>query len=160
MKREFLLPIVIGLAVLLLSGCTKSPPITEPVIQEQVFQADFDVTWHAIIDALSDGNYPIQSIEKESGLVTTQFVVFTQGIGAKSQIDRIAAVPGMFLGTWSAGRYSLSIFATSITGGTRVRIKAHVEAYENNVSYTWHVCQSRGVLEGSILNVIGTKLAE
>ena len=41
---------------------------------------------------------------------------------------------------------------------TKVKITAHIEAYDRNVSQEWHECISKKTLEGSIIEKIRAQL--
>ena len=146
MKKPFICLIS---ALILLSGCVTAP--VRPTIKDtEIFQADFDRVWKSTIATIADMALPVESIEKESGLVTTKFVSFSF-----RELHRIAQTPSIGLGVWSTGRYTLSIFMVSISEtATKVKIKAHVEAFERNVTKSWHVCYSKGILESQIFDSI------
>lgn len=159
LMKKILGTVLVLLLFLLVGGC--APPPMPEVTPDRTFSTNFDTTWRAVVDALSDESYPIQAIEKESGVITTEFVIFTRGwLSAENQIERVAVLPGVLLGTWTTGRYTLSVFVMSVEKGTRVRIRAHIEGYEENMTHRWHACQSKGTLEEELLNAIGDKLSE
>ncbi|MCL4510012.1 MAG: hypothetical protein M1470_02945 [Bacteroidetes bacterium] len=155
MKRRLMLALLLGPV---LAGCASVP--VPPAIQDtEIINAPFDKVWSAIVGTLAEQSLPIQSIDKASGLVTTQFVVFANGILAQRAIDKVAVKPSSLLYTWSGGRYMLSIFVTkSGENQTRVKITTHIEAFENNVTYSWMICYSNGTIENQLFNAIKAKI--
>jgi hypothetical protein len=152
--------LVLLLLIALAISLSKVPPAPKEIVQGEVFNKSFEGVWKATVNVLSEEEYPIGVIEKESGLITTDFVIFTKGLGVEREIDIVAVRPSIIFGTWSQGRYSLSIFVTEKNNGTLVRVKPHIEAYENNVTNSWHVCDSRGVIEEKLLGKIEQLLAQ
>lgn len=116
-----------------------------------------DKVWPLLVSEVGL-NYPVQAIEKESGLLTTQFVQMPVGFG-NMYMDRYVFPPGGFLATWRGLRMSMRIMAIeSEPGRTVVTINAHYEAFEDNVSKSWIVARSNGSVENQILTSIEQKL--
>ena len=135
-------------------------PAIEPKLQDShLFAASFDRVWKAVVATLSQMNYPVESMERENGSVTTKSMnVEEKPIG--KGLGRISTMPSITGGVWSRGWYSLSIFVTP--GGenrTNVRITTHIEGYESKVSDGWHICYSNGFLEKQFFNSVESKLA-
>lgn len=148
---------VILFIVPIFAGCASNA--VRPTIKDtEVANVSFDKTWGAIVATLSEKSYPIQTVDKASGLITTQLVVFADGIMAQNEIDRIAVRPSGFLYTWSGGRYSINVYAVQIDSNrTRIKITTHIEAFENNVTHQWMVCYSNGQIEAELFNAIKMK---
>lgn len=142
--------VLVILGLLMLSGCTTMPINSSPAKQEEVFNLSFDDVWKQVVEVLSDENYPIESIEKDSGLITTEFIS-TGG----DQIQRIARLEkGMFF-AWTTGSYKLNIFVVSIDDShTRVKINPYIKAY-NYILESWKQrASSTGLIERSIFRRI------
>jgi len=155
--RKFYLLVVLLSAIL--AGCATTQMVKPTIQDTDVIQAPFDKVWGAVVATLAEMALPIESIEKESGLVTTKFVTFASGILAEKEIDRIAQRPPVLLAIWSQGRYTVSIFVTSIDENTtKIKITTHIEAFENNLTKSWHVCYSKGVIERQILVSVRLKI--
>lgn len=146
------------LVVFFLVGC--ATVAVRPTIQDtEIIDAPFDKVWGALIATLSEQSLPIETIEKESGLVTTKFVTFASGFMAERAINEVAVKPSGLLYTWSNARYTVSVFVTkSGENTTRVKITSHIEAFENNVTKSWMVCYSNGVIEKRIFDSIEAKI--
>ena len=151
----------LAFAILLLSGCAAPQQLaTTPVEDTEVFVASYDAVWGAVVATLAAEHYPIKAIEKESGLIATEFVTFTtSSLRAKEEIDGIAVRPGVFLGTWSQGRYSLTVFVARLADSTTsVKVTPHIEGFEDNVTRRWHVCPSLGVVESAVFDSVRARL--
>ena len=137
----------------------ESPVIERRLQDSQLFAASFDRVWKAVVQTLSEMNYPIESMERENGSVTTKSMNVEEKPIRKG-LGRISTMPSITGGVWSRGWYSLSIFVTP--GGknrTNVRITTHIEGYESKVSDGWHICYSNGFLEKQFFNSVESKLA-
>jgi len=154
--------LVILLLIALAVSLSKVPPAPKEIMQSKIFDKNFEEVWEATVSVLSEEEYPIRTIEKDNGLIITDFVIFTKGLSVEveREIDKVAVRPSIIFGTWSQGRYSLSIFVTEKNNGTLLRIKPHIEAYENNVTNSWHVCDSRGLIEKKLLGKIEQLIAQ
>ena len=153
----------VGVALVSLVGCATTPPEQQPIPlrDSEVFVSPFPKVWSALIATLAEQAYPIEAIEKESGVVTTRFVTFTGG-KVDAQIDALAVKPTEPLATWMSGRYTLSIFVgktDSLT--TTVKVTSHIEAFVKPFMVDvpdWVVCQSKGVIEKRLFDAIKDKL--
>ena len=155
MKNLYLIAVVL---ILTLSGCASAP---EPRPKEDTafYLARFDNVWDAALMALEEEAIPIETMEKEKGLITTGFVNFSVGPQAHHEIEKIAQKPETRLAIWSQVGYTLSILITPINDmSTKARIKAHIEAYDKNVTRQWHECTTNGFIEDMILEKIRAQL--
>jgi hypothetical protein len=156
MKKLYLIAVVLILA---LSGCASAP---EPRPKEDTafYLARFDNVWDAALMALEEEAIPIETMEKEKGLITTGFVNFSVGPQAHHEIDKIAQRPSATrLAIWSQVGYTLSILVTPINDmSTKARVTAHIEAYDKNVTQQWHECITNSVIEDMILEKIRAQL--
>lgn len=160
MNKLFKWSVCLVIGVVFISGCATTTQMVKPDIQNSsTIQASYDKVWGALMATLAEKAYPIESVEKESGLITTKFVNFASGYGANKEIKRVSQRPSVFMGTWNQGRYTLSIFVNSKDNiATDIKITAHIEAYENNMTNSWHICQTKGVVESDILQAVSSKL--
>ena len=150
-----------GLVVLVvaIAGCAPQEMIRPTIQDSMVIPASFDKAWGAMIASLSEQSLPVRAVDKASGLANTDMVVFASGVLSERSIDAIAVKPSVFLGTWVSGRYSVSVFAAAVDAThTKVKITAHIEAFEDNLTKTWHACYSKGVIENRLFNAINSKL--
>ncbi len=148
------------LALILISGCASSPKPVKPVDDTAFYLARFDKIWDAATVTLSEESIPIDSMNKDRGVIITKFVNYSVGPQAHHDIDAIAQKPSAArLAIWSQVGYTLSILITPINDmSTKVKVTAHIEAYDRNVSQEWHECISNKVIENRIIEKIRTQL--
>lgn len=147
--------------LVILAGCATAPADKPPIKDAQTIQAPFDEVWRATVSTLAEMALPIESMDKGNGSITIGVVRFTGGWAAPKEINRVAKKPSVFLGTWSAGRYTLSLFVRpNGEDATRVKITTHIEAYEDYITGKWHTCRSKGVIEKQIFDSIELKAGQ
>jgi hypothetical protein len=146
---------IILVLFVILMGCATTPANKPTIKDTETIQAPFDEVWRATVSTLAEMALPIESIEKEKGLITTRYVRFTSGWAAPKEIDLVAQKPSVFLGTWSAGRYTLTVLARANgKDSTKVKITTYIEAFEEYMTRDWHTCYSKGVIEKQIFDSI------
>lgn len=132
------------------------PPNTAPIQPQRtqtIINASKDKVWPIIISEIGL-KYPVQALEKESGLITTQFVNMPAGYNNMNMSQWVFEPKG-FLATWNGLKMNMRILAVEIEPNkTQITIQCHYEAYENNVSHSWIVAQSNGSIENSVLTKI------
>jgi hypothetical protein len=147
------------LLITLAAGCVTAPRQTQSLPTDQTFNATKNAVWPLLVSAVGL-DYPVKAVEKESGLLTTDFVSISSGYN-NMNMGRWVFPPGGFLATWDGLRMSMSVLVTEPEPGkTHVVIRTHYEAFENNVSHSWIVCQSNGSVEHEILARIAEQLAK
>lgn len=147
------------LVCIFLNGCVSAQlrDTTYYKIRDMDFDKDYNACWQVLLDTLSDENQPITVIEKESGIIVTEFVMIDL-----SNLLRIASrVPYGIFGTgYTEGRYKLNIRVKRTSPNvTNIKINAHIEGFFGIMQpYGWHPLESRGVLENDILKNVVSKL--
>jgi hypothetical protein len=119
--------------------------VKAPEIQNQeTFKAEFSRTWSALIEALSNRDWQIEVIDKNSGLVETKAAINKRGetMVCAKRYDK-------------EHRTSLSILVMKIEGGTRVKVNARFLAKMEDQAIG---CFSSGTLEREILQAIRENL--
>ena len=146
-------------------ACSSGPaPVARMQVQATKYDPDFDRTWSALNDVLSEMQLPIRAFEKDSGLVTTDNVsAGSRYVHWGKKDDK-----GQEISTWALKtRYFLNIRVRKTDdGGTMVDVLPHVEAmlYEYNatlrrtVETGWASCESHGDIEKSIYDALKAKL--
>lgn len=149
MKRIVLMLVMLGL---LLTGCVRS--VDYSYERNRTFLCSFDTVWRSTMSVLTDREEPISAIEKESGIIVTDFVLFYEGHFDKT------VLPMGALEIIKQGRYKLNIVVQEVEGKTLVRVRAHIEklskAFMENY-YTWKPVQSGGLIENEILEQIAAE---
>jgi starvation-inducible outer membrane lipoprotein len=147
-------------SLVLLASCATKPPVKPTIKDTQIMQAPFDRVWTATVSTLAEMALPIESMDKGSGLITTRSVMLTGGWAAPKEIDRVAQKPSVFLGIWSAGKYTLRVFVRpNGKDSAKVKITTHIEAYEDYMTGKWYTCYSKGVIEKEIFDSIASKIS-
>lgn len=156
MKNIYLIMVVLLFAI---SGCASAPQ-PQPKKDTAFYLARFNKVWDACLMALGEESIPIETMEKEKGLITTEYVNYSVGPQAHHEIEKIAQKPSAtHLAIWSQVGYTLSILITPINDmSTKARVTVHIVAYDKNVTQEWHDCISYGVIEDMILEKIRSQL--
>ena len=107
-KRIYLL----ALLAWIMTGCATVPVAKQPIQTTRIYNADYDAVWKAVVSVLIKDKQPIKLLEKESGVVTTDFVL-EKGAGA--------------LGLWDR-RYTLNILVSKITDeSTQLQVSVYMQ---------------------------------
>lgn len=162
--------VAVILAATLLVGCKSTAPwmqpnteIQAPPIRESAtFPATFDRTWASVVAVLADQSFPIQIVEKESGLITTQLATFASGaLVAEREVKRISTLRCSMC-IIESGRYSLNVTVRADSDSTTVvKVKTHIEALDTMWGGgRWKIVQSNGAIEDAVFARIGTHLGK
>ena len=122
----------------------------EPLAPEKKqvsYAADFNTTWRAVLDVLNDWSMPITAIEKESGIIVTDFVIM------KAPSDAFPMGPMGSMELPQAGRLKLNISVREENGKTTIKINAHHERLTQHfgeMSASWKAQNSTGHTEFAI----------
>lgn len=148
---------LIGIAMMLLLVSCATVPTSPPakVRISGTYDKPMPEVWAAVVGIVGM-NYPIAVLEKDSGLITTNFVTVANGLMTQRRFPMYVQKPqGPMFAVWDALRMKLSVMVTEIdTGKTQVTIKSHYEAFEKNVMKQWIVCDSNGAVESGIFDAI------
>lgn len=151
--------LVVAVFMFSLFGCASAPP---PHFREDTtfYLARYDKVWDACIKALAEQGTSVKAADKENGIITTHFMNYSVGPQAHHDIEKIAVKPSAIrLAIWSQVGYTLSIRIIPINDmSTKVRVTAHIEAYDKNVTKQWHKCISYGIIEDTVLQNIRSHL--
>lgn len=114
------------------------------VVDQQVFAVSFDKAWAALVEALSDQKWPIETIDKSSGVITTKATVDSEG-GNIVCATRLAEPHK----TW------LNVFVKATESGVRVKVNVTFRAVREDQAIT---CHSNGAIEKSLFDGIKKNL--
>jgi hypothetical protein len=104
-------------------------------------------------------SYPVRVIEKDSGLISTDWVNLPAGFNNMNAGRWIMPIRG-FLATWDGLRMNMKIMAVETEPGkTMVTVNCHFEAFEDNVQKAWLIAHTNGAIENAILTTVEQKLA-
>ena len=153
MKIKTIISIILISVTALFTGCETAPTSnisSVPLRTKATFSVSRDRVWPLLVSEVGL-QYPVRAIEKDSGLITTDFVTLPAGYNNMNAASWIVP-PGGFLATWSGLRMNMKILAVETEPGkTLVTINCHYEAYESNVMKGWIVANSNGRIESAIL---------
>jgi len=143
-----------AIMLFLFAGCVPSPNGGSTVLPtSRTFHAGFDRVWGALVSEIST-IAEIKTTDKTNGSLTTGPIRVGTGLMSEIILKEYAHRPRNILGTWDAGRGVLSVSANSRGSSTTVRITAHFEGFENNVTHSWMEWPTKGVLENVLFDRI------
>ena len=135
-------------------GCVTGPEAGQTSLPtSRTFHAGFDRVWGALVSEIST-IAEIKTTDKTNGSLTTGPIRVGTGLMSEIILKEYAHRPRNILGTWDAGRGVLSVSANSRGSSTTVRITAHFEGFENNVTHSWMEWPTKGVLENVLFDRI------
>lgn len=111
----------------------------------ETYSASFDATWRAILQSFSELDLPISTVEKESGIVATDWILVADADDRMDCPDD-ARQPEM----------RFNVLVEEVSGGTRMTITSGARAL--NQDGALRRCVSSGELEGSIQRRVARKL--
>lgn len=140
--------------LLLLASCASAPKTYDfdPTAQ---YSAPFDRTWDSVIQIFAERNWPISTLEKDSGIIVTDWVGF-------SEQEEVAdcGTPGG-LSHIGDRRMRFNVYVQrQDNGGSHLRVNTRTEAYICTGSNcgNWYACNSTGKLEGMITAMVSRRL--
>lgn len=156
---KFFLMVLIAVSMLIL-GCATGKIIIPDIQNDFELHSDFDTVWSAVIESLVETPASIESVEKVSGLITTNFIMFFNSYAERLELDRLAEKPDYnFLAKWMKGRLKYNIFVKSISDTlTRIKITSYMEALVGGIAPGWEVVYSKGIVEDDLHKLIRSKL--
>jgi hypothetical protein len=143
--------VLAALAVALVASATA--PKVHDVDKKLGFRADFDQTWTAVIEVFAERNWAIANMEKDSGLVTTDWMT----------LDRespFADCGGAGISGVQRREVRFNVFVRDADDGTVVTVNTtfrELRAWDNK---EWYVdCTSTGRVESLIHDLLADVLA-
>lgn len=137
------------LAAAWLAGAAGCMPKAVIVPQNQPVSRHFasppDQVWRAVLLAFSDANLPIKNMQRDSGFLNTEFVLF-KDLDEFSENAVCQRDPSAWMAPYGSGRYTVSVVAAPRDGGTDLRLTTYIEA-ANEVNGTREICASRQEIE-------------
>jgi len=147
----------------------RNPSGAEQMMAKRTYAASVDAVWNAAVQVVTDNQYSLVTIEKDSGVLTTDWVLVESrspfGLEPRETpvtLGFLAVLPPTrnFLGEiglWSKCRYKFSVRVTAEpSGSTQVLLTPHIECWEDQERKTWTPCESKGVLESQFFQSLET----
>ena len=102
-----------------------------------------------------------EASKANEGRIVTQFVVYTRGITAKSDLEHLATLPASDVRNWLQGRYNLEITALPLDQNrSQLQIISHIQGRIASVieSEKWIDGTTNGTLEDEVLRGLAGKI--
>ena len=151
MKKLFIVLFLIAF----ITGCVSTQIRETPQNYKKsiIIQSSKEKIWPIVVAEVTN-NYPIQVIEKDSGLIQTQIITIDAGYNNRL-MNHWCYAPKGFLYTWNGLKSYLQINVNEIEPNkTQITINAHYEAFEDILLKQWLKCESNGFIENQILTNI------
>lgn len=145
--------LVIVFLLLAVVGCAK-PPVQMDIVNSRLYESDFDAVWTAVIEAFADNSWPIDNMEKDSGLITTDWM------SGNNRSPALADCGKDMVGEPAEGAkgevfLKFNVFVKTVGGGSEVRVNCMFKTKEQ---YGGKTCYSQGVLEAQLMDGIAAIL--
>jgi len=143
--------------VLVLTGCGRAPRPTV-FTNSQTHSNDFDAVWSALIETFADNSWPIDTIEKASGLITTDWLSIPAGPLATRYEEAEALADcgtegGLISVPQYAGKMKFNVFVKTVAAGTELRVTCTFQ------SIVGGMCLSKGIAEARIMQGVTSRLS-
>ncbi len=149
--RKFAVPTL--LLVTMFCGCATAPA-PRTIVNAFSFDASMDDVWSATVETFAELNLPIDNMEKDSGLITTDWISFS-GSGNKEWCD--CGGLGMAIEDSRSGKFNVFVKQTGTTVSLRVNCQFQQRAHLGG-TYVNRECVSTGALEARLNDLVGSKL--
>jgi len=157
MRSKFL---IFGLFCLFFISCATAPTPRQ-IVKAFPIEAPFDEVWQAVIESFADMNLPIMNMEKDSGLIITDWIEYPIGKEGKKYCD--CGGLGINIEIRRVGKFN--VFAKSITDSScEVRVTCSFQqtyetfSLEGSGTRFTRNCFSTGKLEADMFEIIKSKL--
>ncbi|AXK71262.1 hypothetical protein DWG18_02460 [Lysobacter sp. TY2-98] len=131
--------------VAMLAGCATAPA-NYSVSNSRTYDKSYDEVWEQIVAAFASRNIQVKNIAKDSGVIYAEAARFDDSMADCGK-------PGLFM--VQGRRANFNVFVSRSAGKPTVSVNtefSETRRFENNVFTV--PCNSKGVLEGMILNSI------
>ena len=150
---------IVGCVILLFAGCATAPTPAPPLPTERTYARPFDKVWNVIVAGVS-ADYPVQAVDKASGLLETRQASILDGSTPSKTLKKYGYDPKILLEAWTGTRCSLTFYVFSPNpSNTVVRVTARIEGFDDNITHNWQPWASNGVLENQYLDRFSSALA-
>lgn len=139
---------VLSVLALVVVGCATAP---HPTVfsNSQTYSNDFDSVWTAVIETFADNSWPIDTLEKASGLVTGDWLSIPL-LQAREMADCGKTFMGLPGDRPTTMKFNVFVKASGM--GTEMRVTCVFK------SATGKQCLSKGIIEGRIMEGVAGRL--
>ena len=149
--------VVIVVSLLLLGGCA-TPPKTYDFDPVAVINADFDTVWSTLVEYFAISSLPIDTIEKDSGLIVTSWMNASKGYGAADERFCDCGGSGLAITHWTRGKFNVFV-KEAAGGGIELRVTCtYQQRREVLETYGTVACPSTGCLEAQLHDYVKAKV--
>ena len=123
------------------------------------FDCEFDEVWAGIIEYFAITNMPIQTIEKDSGIIVTSWMNASTGTGSEDKTICDCGGSGLSIPRWTRGKFN--VFCTkNNSNGVDIRVTCNFQQERELLDSRITVdCVSTGYLENNIHEYIMSKIS-
>jgi len=140
-------------AAMLIGGCASAPKAHE-FEKSFPYARTYDDVWAAVIETFAELNLPIANVEKDSGIITTDWLDME---GSDAFYD--CGGHGIFTVESTQGKFNVFVKRNAETTGASVLVNTSFRQLRSFGSdQSWTQCTSTGSLENKINGKISKKL--
>ncbi|MCP4545939.1 MAG: outer membrane protein assembly factor BamC [bacterium] len=141
------------LMVVLVLSCATAPKI-RTIVNSFEFTEDFDSVWSAVVETFAEMNFPIDNLEKDSGIITTDWISFN-GTSNSGYCD----CGGLGLAIEQSRRGKFNVFVRTTDAGVTVKVNCVFSQVATLMDSSMNRdCVSTGHLEAKMDNLIRSKV--
>ena len=148
--------LLVILIVLSMVGCATPPAMYtfNPVVN---IRADYDAVWSEVVECFAIGNLPISTIEKDSGLIVTEWMDARGRSNTKERFCDCGSA-ALEIPNWTRGKFSVFAKETN-DGSVDLRVTCMFQQ-KRPFGDTWSIvhCNSTGFLEGLVQDYVRAKV--
>ena len=152
--------LILGLACLFFAYCATAPA-PRTITSAFPIEASFDDVWAGVIDSFAEMNLPIANMEKDSGLITTDWITYPLGKAGKVYCD----CGGLGLNVEISREGRFNVFLRKIDGNScELKVnclfsqRIQPVMAEGATGITRRNCVSTGKLEADMFEMVKSKL--
>lgn len=152
--------LILGLACLFFAYCATAP-VPRQIVKAFTIEAPFDEVWQAVIESFADMNLPIANMEKDSGLITTDWEIYPRGKAGNVYCD----CGGLGLNVEIERRGRFNVFVRRLTEySCELKVNCiynqtiQPALAKGSTGITSRNCISTGKLEAEMFEMVKSKL--
>ena len=154
--------LALGLFCLFFISCATAPAPRQ-IVKAFTIEASFDEIWQAVIESFADMNLPIMNIEKDSGLITTDWEIYPRGKAGNVYCD----CGGLGLNVEIERRGRFNVFVKRLTENS-CELKVNCiynqtiqpAMAKGSTGITRRNCVSTGKLEAEMFELVKSKIGK
>jgi hypothetical protein len=138
--------IMVSLCAALTACVSVTAPQYVEVEKTRTYTKARDQVWEAVISYLAGRNFPVKTVEKDSGIVYAEIPQFPVGFADCGQSTSTVQL---------SRQGSLNVVVKPVEGGTEVSVNPAFSVTRAAEGQQWTIdCQSKGVLERQMLDAL------